>query len=87
MNVKLNKTQLAAVHSPKCQIEKVEAQLGRGPEVRFVVVMSLTRGELHCLKRIVEARTDTGDDIADDLHAYIKNALENDKIADQNGDF
>ncbi len=69
----LTKKDKETVCSRKCHVETADVHLGRGLEVRYMVLMGLTRGELNSLKRALE-NTDKG--IGDDVHAYLRNALE-----------
>lgn len=71
----MTKAEQSQLHSDKCKIETVEAQLGRGPEQRHIVSFSLTPGELLALNNTFiecEGRSDSGDDVA----AFFRNALE-----------
>lgn len=69
----MTKKEKAKLHSDKCQVEAVDAQLGRGLEVRYIVGMSLTTGELLALKNsFIESRTP----VSEDLLAFLRNACE-----------
>lgn len=71
------------IHSQKCEIKKVEANLGRGPETRYLVSMSLTEGELSALDNCLSDNPFLPPDhksylspVARDVGAYVKNARE-----------
>jgi hypothetical protein len=68
----MTKREREVLHSRKCTVEEVEAQLGRGSEKRFVVRFSLTRGELvEMLKALAQT-----EGVGDDEYAYLRNAVE-----------
>lgn len=46
----MTKKEKDALHSRKCNVEAVTANVGRGPEKRNIVSMSLTDNELFALR-------------------------------------
>ena len=73
--VVMTKKEKQQLHTNKCQIEAIDAQLGRGLESRYIVSFSLTAGELIALNNTfveTEGRSPVGDDLA----AFLRNALE-----------
>jgi hypothetical protein len=65
------KQELQTLHERRCVMEETSCQLGRGPETRFVVSFSLTRGQLLALKGALMAY-DTA--TCQDLLAFFRNA-------------
>jgi hypothetical protein len=65
------KQELQTLHERHCVMEETSCQLGRGPETRFVVSFSLTRGQMLALQHSLVAR-DT--DAASDVLAFFRNA-------------
>lgn len=81
----MTKKEKAQLHQDKCIVEGTDFQSGRGLETRFVVMMSLTGGELIALKRCLnEAPRGGGDSVGnhqkDDVEAFFRNALERAEI-------
>jgi HKD family nuclease len=81
----MTKKELANLHSQKCVMERVSAQLGRGEEKRVIVSFSLTEMEATTLKAMLrEAYEVRHDDVvqssryradqAFDIDAYMTNA-------------
>jgi hypothetical protein len=70
----MTKKEKEKLHSQKCTLEAVDANIGGNPEaIRYVVAMSLSGGELLTMSQLLEAHDSA---IAKDLSAYLKNAAE-----------
>lgn len=70
----MTKKEKEKLHSQKCTLEVVDANIGGNPQaIRYIVAMSLTGGELLTMSQLVEASNNA---IAKDLNAYLKNAAE-----------
>ena len=67
----MTKKELITLHSDKCKIDIVDANLGRGKETRYIVSFSLTNGELIALDNTLD---EPDSPVGFDLRAYFRNA-------------
>ena len=69
---RFSKAMQEEAHRDKSILEKVQVQLGRGEETRYLVLFSLTPGELMALHNaLIKHETDVGRD----LLAFFDNAI------------
>lgn len=67
----MTKKELTALHHDKCSMQAVDANLGRGEEIRWVVSFSLTAGELIALKNMLALSSTPSQQ---DVSAFFTNA-------------